>query len=107
MPSRGGIKPLEIKAFGHGNRQMCFTDKFGFPSRYREPIKMRYGFQTGDIVRVTSGKHVGAEGRVTIKKRPSFTLGKLGIHPRNLIRIHHANGYDYHGKKGRSAFFFS
>ena len=27
-------KPLLIKATGHGTRQMCRTDKFGFPSRY-------------------------------------------------------------------------
>jgi 5-methylcytosine-specific restriction endonuclease McrA len=27
-------KPLLIKAMGHGARQVCRTDKFGFPSRY-------------------------------------------------------------------------
>jgi len=27
-------KPLLIKATGHGTRQMCRTDKFGFPSRF-------------------------------------------------------------------------
>jgi len=27
-------KPLSIKATGHGTRQMCRTDKFGFPSRF-------------------------------------------------------------------------
>jgi 5-methylcytosine-specific restriction endonuclease McrA len=27
-------KPLSIEATGHGTRQMCRTDKFGFPSRF-------------------------------------------------------------------------
>lgn len=30
-----GMKPLKIKCTGHGNRQMCGTDKFGFPIRHR------------------------------------------------------------------------
>jgi hypothetical protein len=93
---RDGIKPLAIKAFGHGTRQMCFTDKFGFPARYREPVKMRYGFQTGDIVKVISGKHASNKiYRVTVRKQANFAIQKLGIHPRNLIRIHLVDGYGY------------
>src|SRR4028118_68877 len=42
-------KPLLIKATGHGTRQMCRTDKFGFPSRYVPRFKFVKGFQTGDI----------------------------------------------------------
>jgi hypothetical protein len=95
-----GVVPINIKAFGHGNRQMCFADKFGFPSRFREPIKVRYGFQTGDIVRVVSGKHVGVKGRVTIRKKASFSLGKIDVHPKRLMRIHCLDGYDYKNKKG-------
>ena len=90
-----GVVPLVIKAFGHGNRQMCATNKFGFPSRYREPIKMRYGFQTGDIVKAVSGKHIGVEGRIIVRKRASFSLCKLDIHPKNLTRVHRQDGYDY------------
>jgi hypothetical protein len=50
-------QPLLIKATGHGTRQMCRTDKFGFPSRYVPRVKFVQGFQTGDIVKaiVTSG----------------------------------------------------
>ncbi len=31
-----GIKPLLITSNGHGTRQMCGTDKFGFPNRHKE-----------------------------------------------------------------------
>jgi 5-methylcytosine-specific restriction endonuclease McrA len=53
-------QPLNIKATGHGSRQMCRTDKFGFPSRYVPRFKFVKGFQTGDIIKavVTSGKKV-------------------------------------------------
>ncbi|MFZ1025863.1 MAG: RNA-guided endonuclease IscB [Limnoraphis robusta] len=43
-------QPLLIKATGHGSRQMCRTDKFGFPSRYVPQFKLIKGFQTGDIL---------------------------------------------------------
>lgn len=51
-------QPLLIKATGHGTRQMCRTDKFGFPSRYVPRFKFVQGFQTGDIVKavVLTGK---------------------------------------------------
>ncbi len=52
-----GIKPLLITAKGHGTRQTCRTDKFGFPIRHCSRTKFHKGFQTGDIVKavVTSG----------------------------------------------------
>jgi HNH endonuclease len=54
-------KPLLIKATGHGSRQQCRTDKYGFPSRYVPKNPFVKGFQTGDIVKaiVTKGKKVG------------------------------------------------
>ena len=39
-------KPLLIKATGHATRQICHTDKFGFPSRYVPRNKSVKGFQT-------------------------------------------------------------
>lgn len=44
-------QPLKIKCNGHGTRQMCRTDKYGFPTRYVPRIKFVKGFQTGDIVK--------------------------------------------------------
>ena len=36
-----------------------------------------------------------AAGRVTIRKRPCFSLGKVDVHPKNLVRIYRLDGYDY------------
>jgi 5-methylcytosine-specific restriction endonuclease McrA len=76
-------KPLLIKATGHGSRQMCRTDKFGFPSRYVPQFKFVRGFQTGDIVKavVTTGKKVGEYvGRVAVRSTGSFNIAdELGL----------------------------
>jgi hypothetical protein len=64
------IKPLLITANGHGTRQMCRTDKYGFPYRYVPRFKFVKGFQTGDIVKavVTKGKKTGTyTGRVAVR----------------------------------------
>ncbi|QJB43214.1 RNA-guided endonuclease IscB [Dolichospermum flos-aquae] len=65
------IKPLLITANGHGSRQSCRTDKYGFPKRYVPRFKFVKGFQTGDIVKaiVSTGKKVG-EYIGSVKKFP-------------------------------------
>ncbi|KAM3103268.1 RNA-guided endonuclease IscB [Phormidesmis sp. 146-12] len=96
-------KPLQIKATGHGSRQMCRTDKFGFPSRYVPRFKFVQGFQTGDIVRaiVTSGKKVGEYiGRVAVRSKGSFNISDRsglaqGIHHKCCQSIHKKDGYSY------------
>ncbi|MTJ15213.1 HNH endonuclease [Anabaena sp. UHCC 0187] len=95
-------KPLLIKATGHGTRQMCRTDKFGFPSRYVPRIKFVKGFQTGDIVKaiVTTGKKIGKYiGRVAVRATGSFNISasKLvqGISYKYCKIIHRKDGYDY------------
>jgi 5-methylcytosine-specific restriction endonuclease McrA len=93
-----GVRPLQIKACGHGRRQMCSTDKYGFPNRHKPRAKRYRGFQTGDIVKaiVPSGKYQGThEGRVTIRFRPKFHLGRFDVHPDRLRMTHRADGYDY------------
>ncbi|HLY28472.1 MAG TPA: RNA-guided endonuclease IscB [Aggregatilineales bacterium] len=90
--------PLAIVATGHGNRQMCGTDAYGFPIRHRAHQKMAHGFQTGDLVRaiVPQGKHAGKHvGRISIRTRPSFKLKNFDVHPKYLRRIHYADGYEY------------
>lgn len=93
-----GIKPLSAKAMGYGNRQMCQTDKFGFPVRHRTNSKTFAGFQTGDVVSADiprgkfAGKHVG---RITIRQRPSFTLNGFDVHPKHLKKVHRSDGYQY------------
>jgi 5-methylcytosine-specific restriction endonuclease McrA len=62
-------QPLLIKATGHGTRQMCRTDKFGFPSRHVPRDKFVKGFQTGDIVFISRslGNKVNLCGRVAVR----------------------------------------
>jgi 5-methylcytosine-specific restriction endonuclease McrA len=96
-------KPLLIKATGHGTRQMCGTDKYGFPSRHRTAQKVHFGFQTGDLVRavVTAGKYSGNwVGRISVRARPSFKLSSakvFDVHPKCLEVIQRADGYSYGG----------
>lgn len=77
------IQPLLIKAAGHGTRQMCRADKYGFPSRYVPRLKFVKGFQTGDMVKavVTSGKKAGTHvGRVAVRSSGSFNISsKAGL----------------------------
>jgi len=96
-------QPLNIKATGHGSRQMCRTDKFGFPSRYVPRFKFVKGFQTGDMVKavVTSGKKIGTyTGRVAVRSSGSFNVSAAqgliqGINHKYCFSIHQKDGYNY------------
>lgn len=96
-------QPLIITATGHGTRQMCRTDKYGFPSRYVPRNKFVNGFQTGDIVKaiVTSGKKIGTYvGRVAVRSSGSFNIkdktGLIqGINYGYCSRVHGKDGYQY------------
>jgi 5-methylcytosine-specific restriction endonuclease McrA len=95
-------QPLLIKATGHGTRQMCRADKFGFPSRYVPINKFVKGFQTGDIVKavVTSGKKIGEYvGRVAVRTTGSFNISASelvqGISYKYCKIVHHKDGYGY------------
>jgi hypothetical protein len=95
-----GIKPLLVAAKGHGKRQRCGTNKFGFPIRHAPRAKFFMGFGTGDIVKanIPTGKYAGAyTGRVAIRFKPSFKLTTGGksfdVHPKYLQVIHQADGF--------------
>ncbi len=95
-------KPLLIKATGHGTRQMCRTDKFGFPSRYVPRFKFVKGFQTGDLVKavVSAGKKIGTYvGRVAVRSSGSFNISASelvsGISHKYCLVIHRKDGYSY------------
>lgn len=96
-------KPLLIKATGHGSRQMCRTDKFGFPSRDVPRNKFVKGFQTGDIVKaiVTTGKKIGIyTGRVAVRSNGSFNISTAqslvqGISHKYCKTVHKKDGYSY------------
>ncbi len=98
-----GVKPLLIKATGHGTRQSCRTDKYGFPSRHCAREKVHFGFQTGDIVKatVTTGKKIGTyAGRIATRATGSFNISTKngliqGISYRVCKIIHRKDGYGY------------
>lgn len=98
-----GIKPLQIIANGHGTRQMCRTDKYGFPNRHCSRTKIHFGFQTGDIVKaiVTKGKKIGKYiGRIAIRATGSFNLNTRkelvqGVSYKYCKIIHKKDGYSY------------
>jgi 5-methylcytosine-specific restriction endonuclease McrA len=101
-----GIKPLLIAAKGHGIRQRCRPDKYGFPARHAPSSKFFMGFTTGDIVKadVPGGKYAGEyTGRIAIRFRPSFMLllpdKRFDVHPKYLKTIHKADGYEYNISK--------
>jgi 5-methylcytosine-specific restriction endonuclease McrA len=96
-------QPLLIKSQGHGNRQMCGTDKYGFPSRHRTNQKVHFGFQTGDLVEavVTVGKKLGKHvGRIAVRSSGSFNISTKigliqGIGHKYCQIIHRKDGYNY------------
>jgi len=96
-------QPLLIKSAGHGNRQMCGTDKFGFPIRHKSRKQIHFCFQTGDIISatVTAGKKIGFYvGRVLCRASGSFdiatTMGRVaGISHKYCKPIHKKDGYSY------------
>ena len=97
------MQPLLIKAMGHGTRQMCGTDRYGFPIRHRSRTQIHQGFQTGDIIKavVTSGKKIGTYiGRVLCRASGSFDMatkdGRVqGINHKYCQAIHRKDGYAY------------
>ncbi len=111
--SHTGIRPVGIKAMGHGNRKMCQTDAYGFPRAHRQrkatyTYRAKDGtvqvFRTGDMVRAivpaklkTGGTYIG---RIGIRATPSFNLFVGGVrigsvHPQYMTIIQHADGYTY------------
>ncbi|MGB3405048.1 MAG: RNA-guided endonuclease IscB [Microcoleaceae cyanobacterium] len=97
-----GVKPLRVTAKGHGVRQRCRPDKYGFPKATAPSEKFFRGFQTGDIVKanILKGKYAGLyTGRIAIRYRQGFVLQtsnhKFDVHPKYLQKIFRADGYEY------------
>jgi 5-methylcytosine-specific restriction endonuclease McrA len=97
------IVPFLIKATGHGSRQMCRMDKYGFPRTGPKQTLRVNGFRTGDIVRavVTSGVKMGTyTGKVAVRATGSFNITTSertvqGIGHRFCTVVHHCDGYSY------------
>jgi len=101
------IVPWHIIATGHGSRQMCRMDKYGFPRTGPKRHKRVQGFQTGDLVRavVTSGTKQGTYvGKVAVRTRGSFNITTAqglvtDIHHRFCVPIARSDGYTYQQRK--------
>ena len=104
------VLPLRIIATGHGCRQRCLMDTFGFPRTRPKQAKRVKGYQTGDLVRavVTKGKKTGTYvGKVAVRTSGSFNITTThgvvqGISYRSCTPIHRSDGYRY--EEGVAAF---
>jgi 5-methylcytosine-specific restriction endonuclease McrA len=110
------VVPLLITATGHGTRQMCSMDKYGFVRTGPKQAKLVQGFQTGDLVRavVTSGVHIGTyEGKVAVRATGSFNIttkqGRIqGIGYRSCTILQKSDGYSYQsGERAPAGAFHS
>jgi hypothetical protein len=96
-------KPLCIHCVGHGTRQACRTNKYGFPKMHKTRKNVHFGFQTGDIVKavVTAGKYIGAYvGKVACRATGSFHIRTpvvtvQGIRYKHCQVVHRKDGYAY------------
>jgi hypothetical protein len=97
------LKVKGIKAVGHGDRQLCLVDKYGFPRSKAAGAKIVKGFKTGDIVvaTLTSGKKIGNhKGKVAVRSSGSFNISTKvgviqGISYKYCRKLHGADGYSY------------
>jgi 5-methylcytosine-specific restriction endonuclease McrA len=104
-----GVVPILISATGHGCRQMCLMDRYGFPRAKPKALKRVHGFQTGDLVRavVTTGTKQGTYvGRVAVRASGSFDITTAtskvqGISHRFCTTVQRVDGYNY--QKGEAA----
>jgi 5-methylcytosine-specific restriction endonuclease McrA len=95
-------------AKGRGTRQMCNTDKYGFPKGHRQTKKSHFGFQTGDMVvaNVPKGKYAGTwSGQLAVRASGYFDIktdGKRvvqGVSHRHFHVLQRADGWHYELKK--------
>ena len=102
-----GLDALHIKATGHGSRQMCRMDKYGFPRTSAKTTKPVFGFRTGDMVEavISAGKYAGKViiGKVAVRASGSFNIttssGTVqGISYKYCQTLSLRDGYSYQQK---------
>ena len=97
------MRVFNVKAVGHGSRQMCRMDRFGFPRTSAKTTRVVNGFRSGDMVsvRVLSGKKTGAYfGKVAVRTSGSFNISTgagviQGISYKYCSVLHRSDGYSY------------
>ncbi len=106
------IIPLRITATGHGCRQMCLMDQYGFPRTKPKQKQFKHGFRTGDMVRAVvpshlknAGVHVG---RMAAKANGAFTIATAhgtvtDVGKQYCRKLQQADGYGYLPKAGAAS----
>ncbi|MFW9997155.1 MAG: RNA-guided endonuclease IscB [Candidatus Odinarchaeota archaeon] len=102
------------KSTGRGKRQMCRTNKHGFPVTHRPRQKLFNGFQTGDLITasVPRGKYKGKwRGRVAVRSSGYFDIKGTdnkricqGISFKHCRLIQRANGWHHDQKRIESVY---
>jgi 5-methylcytosine-specific restriction endonuclease McrA len=99
-----GVRPLLLRATGRHSRQMCRTNRFGFPDKAPKATSVVGGLRTGDMVRavvaapsIKAGVYVG---RLAVRATGWCNLrtaaGTIqGIHVRSCTPLHRGDGYAY------------
>ncbi len=97
------MQRLIMTAKGHGSRQVCRVDRFGFPRTSAKELRIVHGFRTGDLVCavVPNGKKKGFyTGRIAVRSSGSFNIqtsnGTVqGINHQYCSVLQKADGYNY------------
>jgi hypothetical protein len=97
------LKVRNVKATGHGDRQLCLVNTYGFPRSKASSLRFVNGFKTGDLVfaKVPSGKKTGTHsGKVAIRTSGFFNISTKtgvaqGISYKFCRKLHSADGYSY------------
>ena len=99
-----GVQPLSITAYGHGCRQMCLMDRYGFPRTNPKKKTSQAWVKTGDIVKAivpaspqtsrdTRWENIGQSKWVIRHTTKSGSISDVG---KNYCRIlQRADGYGY------------
>jgi hypothetical protein len=99
-----GVVPLLIQAQGRHSRQMCRTNKLGFPDKAPKATSVVNGFRTGDMVQAVvppPSKKAGTYvGRIAIRATGSCNVTTArrtveGIHVQYCRPLHRGDGYSY------------
>jgi hypothetical protein len=98
-----GVRPLAIIAYGHGCRQMCLMNRYGFPRTDPKAKHFKHGFKTGDIVKAIVPDHLKNagthEGRISAKAGSFDIATKAGkvtqIGKKYCRKLQRADGYGY------------
>jgi len=91
-------KCLTMRAMQNNNRQMCLSDKYGFPrTRPKGPSNV-CGYRTGDLVNavVPRGKYIGSyTGRISVRTSGYFGINKIDVNYKYMKLLQANDNYKY------------